>query len=35
MSKVILFLADGMGDEPLEELDGKTPLEAVDTPAMD
>ncbi len=35
MSKVIIFLADGMADEPLEELEGKTPLEAVDTPAMD
>ena len=35
MSKVILFLADGMADEPLEKLGGKTPLEAVDTPAMD
>ena len=35
MSKVILFLADGMADEPLEELGGQTPLEAADTPAMD
>ena len=35
MSKTILFLADGMAGEPLEELGGKTPLEAVDTPAMD
>lgn len=35
MTKVILFLADGMADEPLEELGGKTPLEAVDTPYMD
>ncbi len=35
MSIVILFLADGMADEPLEELGGKTPLEAVDTPYMD
>jgi len=33
--KTILFLADGMGDEPIEALDGKTPLEAVDTPGMD
>ncbi len=33
--KAIIFLADGMADEPLEELGGKTPLEAVDTPAMD
>lgn len=35
MSKVIIFLADGMADEPLEQLGGKTPLEAVDTPCMD
>ena len=35
MSKAIIFLADGMADEPLAELNGKTPLEAVDTPAMD
>jgi len=33
--KAVLFLADGMADEPLEELGGKTPLEAVDTPNMD
>ena len=33
--KAIVFLADGMADEPLAELDGKTPLEAVDTPWMD
>ena len=35
MPKGIIFLADGMGDLPLDELGGKTPLEAVDTPAMD
>ena len=34
-SKAIVFLADGMADEPLEELGGRTPLEAVDTPFMD
>ena len=33
--KAVIFLADGMADEPLPELNGKTPLEAVDTPAMD
>ena len=33
--KAIVFLADGMADEPLAELGGKTPLEAVDTPYMD
>ncbi|HCE44340.1 MAG TPA: cofactor-independent phosphoglycerate mutase [Lentisphaeria bacterium] len=35
MSKSIVFLADGMADEPLAELGGRTPLEAVDTPFMD
>ncbi len=35
MSKAVLFLADGMGDEPLDELGGKTPVEAVETPNMD
>lgn len=33
--KAIVFLADGMADEPLMELNGKTPLEAVNTPFMD
>ena len=33
--KAIIFLADGMADEPLPELGGKTPLEAANTPAMD
>jgi len=33
--KAVIFLPDGMADEPLEELNGKTPLEAVETPAMD
>jgi 2,3-bisphosphoglycerate-independent phosphoglycerate mutase len=33
--KVILLLGDGMADEPLEELDGKTPLEAARIPNMD
>lgn len=35
MSKTVLFLADGMADEPLEELGGKTPLEYAHTPHMD
>lgn len=35
MAKALIFLADGMADLPLKELGGKTPLEAVDTPAMD
>ena len=33
--KAVIFLADGMADEPLAELGGKTPLEAVETPYMD
>ena len=34
-SKTILFLGDGMADEPLEALDGKTPLQAAHVPNMD
>lgn len=34
-NKTVIFLADGMADEPLEELSGKTPVEAVDTPYLD
>ncbi|MBQ8754050.1 MAG: cofactor-independent phosphoglycerate mutase [Lentisphaeria bacterium] len=34
-TKAIIFLADGMADEALPELNGKTPLEAANTPAMD
>jgi 2,3-bisphosphoglycerate-independent phosphoglycerate mutase len=33
--KVGLVIIDGAADEPLTELDGRTPLEASDTPAMD
>lgn len=33
--KYIILLGDGMADEPLEELDGKTPLQAANTPYMD
>ena len=33
--KAIIFLADGMADEPLAELNHKTPLEAANTPGMD
>lgn len=35
MSKAVLFLGDGMADEPLAELDNKTPLEYANTPNMD
>ena len=33
--KYIVILGDGMADEPLEALGGKTPLEYAKTPAMD
>lgn len=33
--KYVVVLGDGMADEPLEELQGKTPLEYADTPEMD
>ena len=33
--KSILLIADGLGDRPVEALDGKTPLEYADTPALD
>ncbi len=33
--KFIVVVGDGMADEPLEELGGKTPLEAACTPNMD
>ncbi len=33
--KYLVFLADGMADEPLSELNGKTPLEVANTPSLD
>ncbi len=33
--KYIVLVPDGMADDPLEELDGKTPLEKAKTPNMD
>lgn len=33
--KYIIVLGDGMADEPVKELGGKTPLQAADTPVMD
>ncbi len=33
--KYVVVLGDGMADYPIDELDGKTPLEAADTPMMD
>ncbi len=34
-TKYLILVGDGMGDEPQEELDGKTPLEEANTPHMD
>ena len=34
-AKTVIFVGDGMADEPIAELDGRTPLEAAATPAMD
>lgn len=33
--KYLVMLCDGMADYPVEALEGKTPLEAADTPCMD
>ena len=33
--KLIYIIIDGMGDQPVKELGGKTPLEAAKTPHMD
>ena len=33
--KYIVILGDGMADKPIDELDGKTPLEYAKTPMMD
>ena len=33
--KYIVVLSDGMAGRPLEELGGRTTLEAADTPVMD
>ena len=33
--KYIVILGDGMSDEPIEALGGKTPLEYANTPVMD
>lgn len=33
--KYIILVPDGMADEPIDELNGKTPLEAAQTPHMD
>ncbi|MDO5400720.1 MAG: cofactor-independent phosphoglycerate mutase [Eubacteriales bacterium] len=33
--KYVIFLGDGMADEPIAALGGRTPLDCADTPAMD
>ena len=33
--KYLVLVPDGLADEPLEALGGKTPLEAAETPHMD
>lgn len=33
--KYVIVLGDGMADEPIEALGGRTPLEYAETPAMD
>lgn len=35
MMKYVVVLGDGMADEPIEALEGKTPLEYASTPVMD
>jgi len=35
MGKYVIVVPDGAADEPLDEFDGKTPLEAAETPNMD
>jgi 2,3-bisphosphoglycerate-independent phosphoglycerate mutase len=35
MMKYIIFLGDGMADEPLDQLEGRTPLQAADIPVID
>ncbi|MHA1424070.1 MAG: hypothetical protein ACTSSD_18470 [Candidatus Thorarchaeota archaeon] len=33
--KAVLIVMDGVGDRPLQELGGKTPLQAAKTPVFD
>lgn len=35
LNKAVIFLGDGMADEPIDELNGQTPLQYAKTPAMD
>ncbi len=34
-TKGLIFIGDGMGGRPMSEIDGRTTIEAADTPAMD
>jgi 2,3-bisphosphoglycerate-independent phosphoglycerate mutase len=34
-TKIVIIICDGMGDRPIPELGGRTPLEAAETPWMD
>ena len=35
MKKLLYVCLDGLGDDPIPEFDGRTPLEAATTPALD
>ena len=35
MSTLLYVCLDGLGDDPIPELDGRTPLEAAETPNLD
>ncbi len=35
MTNLLYVCLDGLGDDPIPELDGRTPLEAADTPHLD
>ena len=35
MKKLLYVCLDGLGDDPIPEFDGRTPLEAAVTPALD
>jgi 2,3-bisphosphoglycerate-independent phosphoglycerate mutase len=35
LTKAVILIGDGLADRPVPELDGRTPLEAADTPTLD